>query len=120
MKLSEEMTKAINRLCKWKLTNVAVLDKPVLILFDYSPTSDTPPLCIAFDSSHRAKCWLTETRLREIEDKCPKPHPKYKAFTFEGRKFHPFSIEAFPEAMFGSIDDFSLACRSLYDHVKWD
>lgn len=119
MQLSKETTEALDRLFKWKLTNVPVLEKPALIVFDYSPTDDRPPLSIAFDWSGGPKCWLSETQLIKIGDNLPKSHPKYKKFNFEGRDFHPFSIQAFPQAIFGNIEDFTLACQSLYEHVDW-
>ena len=120
MALSEEMAKALDRRFKCRLTNVPVLEKPVLIMFDYSPGDNMPPLSIAFDWSGDAKCWLTETELVEINDERPKLHPEYKTFKFEGREFHPFSIIAFPRSIFENIDDFALACRSLYEHVVWN
>ena len=119
MELLEEMTKALDRLFKWKLTNVPVLEKPVLIVFDYSPRDDTPPLSIAFDWAGGSKCWLSEIQLKKIGDNLPKFHSKYKKFTLEGREFHPFSIQAFPKAIFDNIEDFTHACRSLYEHVDW-
>ena len=120
MALSEEMTQALDRRFKYKLTNVPVLETPVLIVFDYSPDNDMPPLSIAFDWDGGAKCWLTETRLIKINGKCPRPYSDYKTFKFEGRHFHPFSIVAFPRSIFESIDAFTLACCTLYDHVDWN
>ena len=120
MEISEETTKALDWLFKWKLTNVPVLEKPALIVFDYSPTDDMPPLSMAFDWFGGPKCWLSETRLKKIGDNLPKFHPKYKKFNLEGREFHPFSIQAFPKEIFGNIDEFTHACRSLYEHVDWN
>lgn len=119
MSLAPELTRALDRRFKWKLTNVAVLERPILIVFDYGPSDDAPPLSIAFDSAGRARCWLSETKLVEIDNKCPSPHSQYKGFTFEGREFHPFSVRAFPSAIFCNIDDLVSACQSLYDHVNW-
>lgn len=119
MALSEQMTQALHRRFKWKLTNVTALDKPALIVFDYSPTDDMPPLSIGFDSAGRARCWMTETRLVSIRNKCPRHYPNYRRFVFAGREFHPFSVEAFSTSIFASIDDLIVACRTLYDHVNW-
>ena len=120
MSLSPEMALALDRRFKWKLTNVPVLEQPVLIVFDYGPSDEAPPLSIAFDLTGQAKCWLTETRLVKIGEKCPRHYPRYKGFVFEGREFHPFSVIAFPKATFCSVDTLVLACQSLYDHVAWD
>ena len=120
MSLSPEMTLALDHRFKWKLTNVPVLERPVLIIFDYGPSDDAPPLSVAFDSAGHAKCWLSETRLAKIGDNCPRHYPRYKRFVFEGREFHPFSVRAFPNAIFCSIDALVLACQSLYDHVDWN
>ena len=119
MSLSPEMTLALDRRFKWKLTNVPTLEKPVLVVCDYSPNDDAPPLSIAFDWGRRAMCWLSETQLVEIDSKCPRHYLQYKQFMFEGRQFHPFSVKAFPAEIFSNIDALILACRSLYDHVDW-
>ena len=119
MPLSPEMTQALDCRFKWKLTNVPALEKPVLIVFDYGPSDDAPPLSVAFDLAGRARCWLSETRLVEIGENCPSHHPKYKQFVFEQRQFHPFSVIAFPSAIFSDIDALIFACQSLYDHVDW-
>lgn len=105
---------------KWKLTNVPVLEKPALIVFDYSPGGAMPPLSIAFDWSGGPKCWLSETRLIAIGNNLPKSHPKYKKFNLDGRQFYPFSIRAFPKEIFGNIDAFIDACQGLYEHVGWN
>lgn len=113
------MTQALNHRFKWRLTNVPALDKPALILYDYSPKDDAPPLSIAFDWGGRPRCWMTETRLVKIGDECPRHHPKYREFVLEGRRFHPFSVEAFPETIFTDINRLNLACHTLYQHVDW-
>ena len=119
MGLSAEMAKALDSRFKCQLTNVPVQEKPVLIVFDYSPRDDMRPLSIAFDWACGPKCWLTETELVKINNNRPKLHPKYKAFGFEGRRFHPFSVTAFPRSIFENIDEFTLACRTLYEHIVW-
>ena len=119
MSLSPEITLALARRFKWKLTNVPPLEKPVLIVCDYSPSDDAPPLSIAFDWAGRAMCWLSETRLVKIGDNCPRHHPRYKQFVFEGRQFHPFSVQAFPKEIFSNIDALIFACQNLYGHIEW-
>ena len=122
MILSSEMTHALDRRIKSKVTNVPVLEMPVLILFDYSPFGsghNAHSLSIAFDCAGRARCWLTETQLEQIDGDGPKYHPKYKQFAFEGRQFHPFSVQPFPSAIFSDIDALFVACQSLYNHINW-
>lgn len=119
MDLSEEMAAALQRRFKHRITNVPVLDQPVFVVFDYSPTTPEPPLSIAFDCGGDAKCWLSERDLIEIGDHRPKSHPAYKEFTLEGRQFHPFSVEAFGMSIFENIEELTIACRRLYGHISW-
>ena len=88
-------------------------------MLDYSPSDDQPPLSIAFDFSGGPKCWLSESRVRDIGNEGPKLHAAYRNFVFEGREFHPYSIIAFPQAIFEEIQEFSSACQCLYQHVDW-
>ena len=119
MALTETMEEELNQCFNWRLTNVPELENLVLIVLDYSPSVDQPPLSIAFDFSCGAKCWLSASKVRKIGDKGPSPHPDYRRFVFEGRKFHPYSIIAFPQAIFEEIQKFSSACQCLYQHVDW-
>ena len=120
MTLPAQMKEALDQSFKWRPTNVPELENPVLIVLDYSPGDDQRPLSIAFDFSGGAKCWLSETKVRKIGDDGPKPHPDYRKFVFEGREFHPYSIRAFPQAIFAEIQKFQSACRGLYQHADWN
>ena len=119
MALSAQMKETLDQSFKWKLTNVPELENPVLIVLDYSPSDDQRPLSIAFDYSGGRKCWLSESKVSKIGDDGPKPYPKYRKFVFEGREFYPYSIVAFPQAIFDEFQEFAAACRCLYQHADW-
>ena len=114
------MEDALNCRFNWRLCNVPELEQPVLIVLDYSPTDELPPLSIAFDWAGGPKCWMSTLKVVRIRNECPKPHSAYRRFTFEGRTLHPYSIKAFPQTIFGEIAHFSAACHRLYQHVAWD
>lgn len=119
MGLSPQMQEALNQCFNWRLTNVPELEKPVLIVLDYSPQVDAPPLSIAIDYGNGPKCWLSESKVRKIGDNRPKPHSKYKQFTFEGRRFYPYSIKTLPSATFNEIHVLRSTCQQFYKHVDW-
>lgn len=119
MALSAEMTDALAGSFHWKLTNVPELESPVLMVFDYSPRNEPHLVSIAFDYSGGPKCWMSESKVRKIGDKAPNPHPDYRMFVFDGRTFHPYSIQAFPSSIFEDIHEFKSACHRLYQHVIW-
>ena len=119
MELTTGMEEALNERFNWKLTNVPELEQPVLIVLDYSPSIDKPLLSIAFDSSSGPKCWLTVSKVILIDRKGPSPHEDYRKFVFGGRKFYPYSITSFPNAIFDDIRQFTRACEVLYQHADW-
>ena len=119
MELSPQMENALNDRFNWKLTNVPELETPVLAVYDYSPSDRQFPVSIAFDYSGGPKCWLSESSMKKINDDAPRPYPDYRQFVLEGRQFHPYSIQAFPESIFKNINEFVSACRKLYQHVEW-
>ena len=119
MELTSTMKKTLDQHFNWKLTNVLELDQPVLIVLDYSPSNDGHLLSIAFDSSGGPKCWLTASKVNEIGTKGPNPYEDYRKFVFEGQEFHPYSIQAFPKAIFEEIQQFRRACEVLYQHADW-
>ncbi len=117
MTLSKEMKKELSRSFRSKLENVPDLDGPVLIVLDYSPNNDQPPISIAFDYNGGNKCWLSESRVYAQDGLGPNSHAEYREFFFEGRRFYPYSIQAFPKDIFGDIKQFRNACRRLYRHT---
>ncbi len=120
MSLSQEMKDQLDRSFNWRLTNVPELQPPVLVVLDYSPSSDQRPVSIAFDFTGGRKCWLSEQQVRRIDGRGPNPYMDYREFTFAGRRFHPYSIEAFPRDIFEDIKQFDNACWRLYQHVVGD
>ncbi len=118
--LSAAMTEKLNQVCNWVLTQVKVLESPVLLVLDYSPSVGERPLSIAFDYGRGAKCWMTASKVRKIGDDAPNPYEDYKEFTWEGRHFKPYSIRSLPASIFEDIDALRKACRRLYRHVVWE
>ena len=120
MDVSEDIKSELDCHFKWKHGNVQELDVPVLVLFSYAPSGQKRTLSIAFDCSGGAKCWLSETQLKKIGEKCPSHHPDYKTFILEDQVFHPFSVQPFPTTIFRNFNDLMRACHSLYDHIELD
>ena len=118
--LSAAMEEKLDQFFNWKLTQVKVLESPVLLILDYSPSVSERPLSIAFDYGHGAKCWMTASKVREIANDGPNPHEDYKEFTWEERQFKPYSIAPLPTSIFENVDDLREACRKLYRHVVWE
>ena len=120
IELSQEMADALNGSFKWYHGNVPELDEPVLVVFDYSPSNAEPPLSLAFSLAAGPKCWLSESRVQEINDIGPSAHPDYRRFRLEGRRFYPYSIVALPTTCFERLEVLEQTCRRLYQHVVWD
>ena len=118
--LSAMMKEKLNQFFNWTLAQVWVLESPVLLILDYSPSVGKRPLSIAFDYGRGAKCWMTASKVREIEDDGPKPCEDYREFTWEGRHFKPYSIQSLSASIFEDIDALRVACRRLYRHVVWE
>ena len=119
MALSADMKDALAQSFNWQLTNVPELDNPVLIVLYYSPRDMPYLLSIAFDYSGGPKCWLSESQVRKIGNNAPNPHPDYRTFVCDGHRFYPYSIQAFSQALFEDIHEFTSACQRLYRHVVW-
>lgn len=120
MKKAEETRKALEQSFNCKQINVSELDTPLLVVLDYSPSDNQRPLLsIAFDVLGRPRCWMTVSKVRDIDGKSPNRHEDYREFTYEGRRFHPYSIHAFPLSIFTDVEEFTFACRLLYAHADW-
>ena len=119
MALSAKMEDALTGSFNWTLTNVRELENPVLIVFDYSPGDNPNLLSIAFDYSGGAKCWMSEAQVFKIGEEGPNPHGDYGEFIYDGREFHPYSIQPLPQTVFEDIREFRSACQRLYQHVDW-
>lgn len=116
-RISAAMQEKLNAFTKWTLAQVRVLEHPVLLIFDYSPSVDQRPLSIAFDYGGGPKCWMTTSEVRKIGDDGPNFRAQYKEFSWEGRQFVPYSIRKLPESIFEDIDTLKETCRRLYRHV---
>ena len=119
MDLSAEMKAALDQNYNWRMTNVPELDTPVLIVLDYSPSGDQPPLCIALDTLDGPKCWMTVSKVVKINNQAPRLYMDYRKFRFEGRLYYPYSIGSLPHVIFESIWELSATCRRIYEHVDW-
>ena len=117
--ISAEMQETLNDFAMWSLVQVPVLEDPVLLILNYSPAMEQPPLSIAFDYGCGPKCWMTASTMRKIGNNAPKYHEDYRDFTWEGRHFIPYSIQNLPRTIFNDIKALQAACRRLYQHVEW-
>ena len=120
MELSEGMKTALDVHYNWRLSNVRELDRPVLIILDYSPNGESPPLSIALDFSGDARCWLSEACIKRFDDIGPNSHSNYTQFEFEQRQFYPFSIQQpLGTKLFEDINNIRSICSRLYSHIDW-
>ena len=120
LQLSATMKEKLDQVFNWSLAQVTVLESPVLLIFDYSPSMGGRPLSIAFDCGCGPKCWMTAPGVRKIGDEAPKPHEDYREFPWEGRQFKPYSIQSLPRSIFEDIEVLMAVCRRLYRHVVWE
>lgn len=118
--LSAAMKETLDQFFNWTLAQVPVLESPVLLILDYSPSVGERPLSIAFDYGCGPKCWMTESRVRKIGNDAPNLHEKYREFTWKGRRFKPYSIQRLSASIFEDIDALMAVCRRLYRHVVWE
>ena len=79
--LSAAMEDKLDEFFDWTLTQVKVLESPVLLILNYSPSVGERPLSIAFDYGCGPKCWMTASKVQKIGDDAPNPHKDYKEFT---------------------------------------
>ena len=113
------MRQKLDEFSEWTLTQIPVLEGPVLLIIDYSPSAEERPLSIALDYGGGQKCWMTATQVRKIGGEAPRPYEKYRTFTWNGREFNPFSIKVLPHSVFSDINALKGVCRRLYQHVVW-
>ena len=118
--LSAAMKEKLDEFFDWTLTQVKVLESPVLLILNYSPSVDERPLSIAFDYGCGPKCWMTASKVREIAGVAPNPHGDYREFTCKGQQFKPYSIQSLPASIFEDINALREACHRLYRHVVWE
>ena len=117
--LTAAMKEKLNQTFNWTLAQIPALDNPVLLILDYSPSADEPPLSIALDHGCGPKCWMTASKVKKIGDQAPNPREDYREFPWEGRHFKPYSIQSLTASIFEDIDALVAVCRRLYRHVEW-
>ena len=117
--LAAAMREKLDGFSHWCFTQISVLEGPVLLILDYSPTAGERPLSIALDYGCGPKCWMTAGKVREIGGLAPNPHEAYKAFSWKGRQFMPYSIQSLSDAVFRDFEALKAVCRKLYRHVVW-
>ena len=118
--LAAALTEKLDEFCHWCLTQVPVLENPVLLILDYSPSAGERPLSIALDYGCGPKCWMTAGNVRNIGTEGPNPHEDYQEFIWKGRQFKPYSIRSLSGSVFHDFDALKAVCRKLYQHVVWD
>ena len=119
MDLSQDMKDILGQRFSWSLENIPDLEIPVFIILDFSPPGCDAPLSIAFDFSGGPKCWMSEESVKEINADGPRPYAQYKQFSFEGRRFYPYSVQSFGTSLFEEIELLNTICKRLYNHVVW-
>ena len=113
------MKQNLDQRVSWSLEQVPVLESPVLLILDYSPSAGEQPLSIAFDCGCGPKCWMTAARVKTIGNQAPSFHEEYREFTWEGQRFRPYSIQRLSKDIFEDIDALMEICLGLYRHVVW-
>lgn len=98
--------------------NIPALPQPVLVIFDYSPTDNEPPLSIVFDGELGSKCWMSESNVKEINGNGPRLG-HYGDYQFDGHQFYGFSVQPFSQSDFDDVDRIESICRRLYSHIIW-
>lgn len=98
--------------------NIPALAQPVLVVFDYSPTDNEPPLSIVFDGGLGPKCWMSERNTKDINGNGPRLG-HYGDYQFEGHQFYGFSIQSFSQSDFDDVNGIERICRRLYSHIIW-
>jgi len=119
MELSEEFKKGLYDNFRWKHTNISNLDQPVLIILDYSPTSESVPFSFAFNLDGESRCWISHNKVKTVggNNSLPTLYEAYKEFCYEGTKFYPYSIVAIEDTVFSNIAEFKGVCERLYAHI---
>ena len=117
MELSEEFKEELNGYFNWKHTNISNLDQPVLIILNYSPSSESRPFSFAFNLTGQPKCWMSHDKVRKFDGKPPRRYEKYKDFNYKGQRLYAYSVRAFKNSTFSNIAEFKEICDRLYAHM---
>ena len=117
MELSEEFKEGLKESFAWEYTNISNLDEPVLIIFNYSPPSESRPFSFAFSLRGNPKCWISHDKVKKVGDKSPNRHQEYRDFDYDGQRFYAYSVQAFENPTFSDIAEFKKVCKRLYAHI---
>jgi len=119
LRLNEYVKQKLSQRQKYHFGNVPGLPQYVLIIFDYSPSDNEPPLSIAFDGELGPKCWMTENKFKEIGNSQPLNLGAYEDFYYEERKFYSYSVTSYPQSDFNDVNLIEKNCWQLYQHIVW-
>ena len=105
------------------------ISDPVLLIINYAPTDDKPPVCFALSLANYPKFpqkfWSSIKDIKvdyrppniKAGGKLPDHRPAYKEFCDRGRRYHPFSVD---------LSDYSCEAQSikillgrLYAHLNF-
>lgn len=114
-----DIERTLGKVFNVKVTNVPELEHPIAVVLDYSPSDLDRPLSLAFGLASERKCWLTASKVQQIDGVGPNSHPDYRQFDYAERQFYPYSIEPLPTETFDCVSKLNAICRRLYDHVVW-
>ena len=116
MTVSEEFQQRLDEHFNWEETNIPNLNRPVLLIFDYSPTDGAQPFSFAFEPG-ASKCWITHNKIKLVDDIAPPAfHAEYGEFSHKKHHFYPYSIQVPPDT-FANIQEFKNTCNRLYNHI---
>lgn len=119
MEFSEEFRAGLNEYFDWEYTNIPNLGEPVLIIFNYSPSSKLSPFSFAFSSRESPKCWISHHKVKDVGGESPNRHQEYRDFNYNGQKFYAYSIQPLEKSTFRDITKFKKACNRLYVNIDW-
>ena len=117
MELSEEFREGLAEYFDWEYTNIPNLEEPVLIISNYSPSSEFHPFSFAFSLRGSPKCWISHDKVKKVGDEAPNRHPDYKDFNRNRQKFYAYSVRAFENSTFTDIAKFKRVCDKLYANI---
>ena len=115
MTVSEKFKLWLNEYFNWEEANIPNLDRPILLIIDYSPTDGAQPFSFAFEPGEN-KCWITHDKIRIINNQAPSFNEGYRKFVYGERCFYPYSIQI-PSGTFDNIQEFKNTCEKLYNHI---
>ena len=117
MELSEEFREGLNEYFDWEYTNIPNLEEPVLIIFNYSPLSESLPFSFGFSLRGSPKCWISHDKVKEVGGESPNRKQDYRDFNYKGQRFYAYSVQSFENSTFRNIAEFKKVCKRLYANI---